>query len=70
MACVVLRLTSGTEGKHMTVIIILLVIWALVAVVGFAFKGLLWLAIAGIILLVGTLVVGITRRAINRRPKN
>jgi uncharacterized membrane protein len=54
----------------MTVIIILLVIWALVAVVGFAFKGLLWLAIAGIILLVGTLVVGITRATINRRPKS
>ncbi len=54
----------------MTVIIILLVIWALVVVVGFAFKGLLWLAVAGIILLVGTLVFGITRRVINRRQKS
>lgn len=54
----------------MTVIIILIVIWAILAVVGFAFKGLLWLAIAGIILLVGTLVFGITRRAINHRQKS
>ena len=53
----------------MTVIIILLVIWALLAVVGFTFKGLLWLAIAGIILLIGTLVFGITRRVINRNRK-
>jgi len=54
----------------MTVIIILIVIWAIVTIVGFAFKGLLWLAIAGIVLLVGTLVFGITRRTINRKQKS
>ncbi|MGN7978085.1 hypothetical protein ACTJJ4_10950 [Microbacterium sp. 22195] len=50
----------------MTVIILLVVIWAIVAVIGFAFKGLLWLAVVGIVLFVGTLAFGITRRVINR----
>lgn len=45
-----------------TVIVILLVVWAVLAVVGFVFQGLLWLAIIGIILFVGTLIVGIIRQ--------
>ena len=53
----------------MTVIILLVVIWAIVTVIGFAFKGLLWLAAVGIILFVGTLVFGITRRVINHNQK-
>ena len=42
----------------MTVIILLAVIWAIVAIVGFAFKGLLWLAIVGIVLFIGTVAIG------------
>lgn len=42
-------------------LIVLLVVWAVLAVVGFAIKGLLWLAIIGIILFVGTIVFGIVR---------
>ena len=53
----------------MTVIILLVVIWAIVTIIGFAFKGLLWLAVVGIVLFVGTLVFGITRRVINRNQK-
>jgi hypothetical protein len=53
----------------MTVIIIILVVWAILTVVGFAFTGLFWLAIVGIILFVGTLVFGIVRRAINHKQK-
>ena len=49
-----------------TVLIILLVAWAIVAVVGFAIEGLLWIAIIGIILFVGTILFGIIR---NRTPK-
>lgn len=41
----------------MTVIILLAVIWAIVAIVGFAFKGLLWLAIVGIVLFIGTVAI-------------
>jgi len=42
--------------------VILLVVWAILSVVGFAFQGLLWLAVIGIILFVGTLVFGAVRQ--------
>lgn len=45
-----------------TVLIILLVAWAILTVVGFAFQGLLWLAIIGIVLFVGTIIFGLIRR--------
>lgn len=48
-------------------IIVLLVLWLIAAVIGFAFKGLLWLAIIGIILFVGTAVIGFVRRKALRR---
>jgi len=44
-------------------IITLLVIWAILAILGFVIKGLLWLAIIGIILFVITAIVGWIRRA-------
>lgn len=50
-----------------TVIVILLVVWAILAVVGFVFEGLVWLGVIAIILLVGTLVVGIIRQRTRRR---
>lgn len=43
-------------------IIVLLVLWLLTAIIGFAFKGLLWLAIIGIVLFVGTAAIGFVRR--------
>jgi hypothetical protein len=49
-----------------TVLVILLVVWAVLAVVGFALKGLLWLAIIGIVLFVGTVIFGLIRNR-NRR---
>lgn len=45
-----------------TVLVILLVVWAVLAVVGFALEGLLWLGVIGIILLVGTLIFGLIRQ--------
>ncbi|GAA2073115.1 hypothetical protein GCM10009840_02710 [Pseudolysinimonas kribbensis] len=48
-------------------VIVLLVLWAILSVVGFAIKGLVWLAIIGIILFVATLVIGLLRRAVTRR---
>jgi hypothetical protein len=48
-------------------VIVLLVIWAILAVIGFALKGLLWLAIIGIILFVATLVIGIIRRSTRKK---
>ena len=41
---------------------ILLVVWAILAVVGFAFQGLLWLGAVGIVLFIGTLVFGAVRQ--------
>lgn len=48
-------------------IVVLLVLWLIATVIGFAFKGLLWLAIIGIILFVGTTVIGFVRRNAIRR---
>ncbi|MEV8437530.1 hypothetical protein AB0425_09185 [Actinosynnema sp. NPDC051121] len=47
--------------------IILLVLWLILSIVGFAFEGLVWLGIIGVVLFVGTAAVGaIRRRAIRR----
>ncbi|WP_119724500.1 LPXTG cell wall anchor domain-containing protein [Lentzea terrae] len=48
-------------------IIVLLVLWLVTAVIGFAFEGLIWLAIIGIVLFVGTAAVGVIRRKAHRR---
>lgn len=44
-------------------LIILLILWAGLAVFGFVVKGLLWLAILGIVLFLATVVIGMLRRA-------
>lgn len=49
-----------------TVLIILLVAWAVLSVVGFVFEGLFWLAVIGIILFLGTLIFGFIRNRANR----
>ncbi len=48
-------------------IIVLLVLWLVATVVGFAFKGLFWLAVIGIILFVGTAAIGLVQRKALRR---
>lgn len=49
-----------------TVLVILLVAWAVLSIVGFVFEGLLWLAIIGIVLFIGTLIFGIIRQRARR----
>jgi hypothetical protein len=49
-----------------TVLWILIIVWAVLAVVGFALEGLLWLAIIGLVLFVGTIVFGLIRRNAGR----
>ena len=44
-------------------IVTLLIIWAILAVLGLAIKGLFWLFIIGLILFVATGVIGWVRRA-------
>jgi hypothetical protein len=48
-------------------VIVLLAIWLILAVVGFAIKGLVWLALIGIILFVVTSIIGWIRAAARRR---
>ncbi|MDM4763909.1 hypothetical protein QT381_12915 [Galbitalea sp. SE-J8] len=43
-------------------VIFLLVLWAALAILGFAIKGLFWLAIIGLILFVITALIGFIRR--------
>ena len=45
-------------------IIALLVIWLILAIVGFTIKGLIWLAIIALVLFVITGVVGFIRRRV------
>lgn len=49
-----------------TLIIVLLVLWAVFAVVGFVVEGLLWLAFIGLILLFATIVWGWRKRRTGR----
>lgn len=46
----------------LVLIIVLLAVWLIVSVIGFALKGLLWLGVVGIVLFVGTAVIGAVRR--------
>lgn len=51
----------------MKTVLVLLVLWAILAIVGFAFDGLLWIAIIGIVLFLGTLIFGLIRRSAGRK---
>ncbi|SDQ88513.1 hypothetical protein SAMN04487847_2868 [Microbacterium sp. cf332] len=51
-----------------TVLVILIIVWVVLSIVGFAFEGLLWLGIIGVVLTIGTLVFGIIRQRARRRP--
>jgi len=45
----------------LALVIVLLVIWAVLAILGFVIKGLLWLAIVGLVLFVVTAIVAAIR---------
>jgi hypothetical protein len=47
----------------MRFILLLLVLWLIFAILGFIIKGLVWLAVLGIVLFIATAVVGAMRRA-------
>jgi hypothetical protein len=48
-------------------VIVLLVLWLVLSVIGFAIKGLVWLGIIGVVLFLGTSAVGFIRRKAVRR---
>jgi hypothetical protein len=51
----------------LTLVIVLLAIWLILSIVGFAIKGLLWLGFIGIILLVATAIIGFIRKSAGRK---
>ena len=53
---------SHRVSAHTGLIIGLLVLWVVLAVIGFVVKSLFWLAIVGIILFVATGIFGAMRR--------
>lgn len=53
---------SQKEDKVLGLIALLLIVWVVLAVLGFVIKGLFWLAVIGIILFVITGIVGFVRR--------
>jgi hypothetical protein len=53
---------TGAYDAGMGLIIALLVIWLVLSIVGFAVKGLIWLAIIGLVLFVATGVWGWVKR--------
>jgi pilus assembly protein TadC len=50
------------ESTMIGLILLALVVWLVLAVIGFVVKGLFWLAIVGIVLFLITGVLGATRR--------
>ncbi len=50
----------------MGILVALLVIWIVVAVLGFVIKGLIWLAIIGLVLFVATAAWGALKRRTSR----
>jgi hypothetical protein len=46
----------------LVLLIVLLVLWLVLTVVGFAVEGLVWLGIIGIVLFLGTAAIGMVRR--------
>ncbi|WP_292715727.1 hypothetical protein [Microbacterium sp. 13-71-7] len=44
-----------------TLLIILLIVWLGLSILGFVVKGLVWLAVLGIVLFLATLVIGLIR---------
>lgn len=50
----------------LTFLVVLLIIWAVLAVLGFVIKGLLWLAILGVVLFVGTAAYGAIKQRVQR----
>jgi hypothetical protein len=46
----------------LVLLIVFLVLWVILTIVGIAIKGLLWLAIIGIVLFIGTAAIGMVKR--------
>lgn len=54
----------------LTLVIILLAVWLILAIIGFALEGLLWLGVIGIVLFVATVIIGFVRRSVNQKKRS
>lgn len=50
------------EAVMLVLFIVLLAVWVIVSIVGFAVEGLMWIGIVGVVLFVGTAAIGAVRR--------
>ncbi|WP_166347381.1 hypothetical protein [Phytoactinopolyspora limicola] len=50
----------------LTLVIVLLAIWLVLSIVGFAIEGILWLGVIGVVLFVATAIIGWIRRNARR----
>ncbi|WP_165367491.1 hypothetical protein [Phytoactinopolyspora endophytica] len=46
----------------LTLVIVLLALWLILSIVGFAIEGILWLGVIGVVLFVATAIIGWIRR--------
>ncbi|MDY0828329.1 hypothetical protein SK224_04225 [Microbacterium sp. BG28] len=53
----------------MKTVIVLLALWLILSIVGFAIEGLLWLGIIGIVLFLATATFGAVRRATGKSKR-
>ncbi|GAA4844077.1 hypothetical protein GCM10023201_38830 [Actinomycetospora corticicola] len=49
------------------ILVLVLIVWLVLAILGFVIKGLFWLAIVGIVLFVATAILGGVKRSSLRR---
>lgn len=63
-------ISQTVEAEMLVLVVVLLAAWLIVSIVGFAMKGLMWLGIVGVVLFVGTAVIGAIRRKTLRRPSS
>lgn len=62
-----MSIPGSVEVDMFILVIVLLALWVILAVIGFAFEGLMWLGIIGVVLFVGTGAIGFLRRKALRR---
>lgn len=54
----------------LTLVIILLAVWLILAIIGFALEGVVWLGVIGVVLFVATAIIGFVRRSVNRKKRS
>lgn len=61
-------IVSPKEAEMLILVVVLLAIWLIVSIVGFALEGLMWIGVVGIVLFLATGVIGFARRKALHRP--